>query len=228
MKAPTEQSSSCTSDYSVLIDQRQSEPRQPMRNDSKMKQQRTLGQTIDQQSSTDRINMKRNYSLKSETIYHYVIKTFAGAELPKLTCSHRQAQRDGILKLIAKAKPGLLVGIISGLLLFQNAVQSFPFQNNTASVQHWFNTRKYSNDPTLKVRVRNIYDCEMSRNRTPETEWTIIESLQCKGYADYIDGEHPSGTTCKVHLIYNRSQNGSIDARIIPWNKFCFRSLDWI
>jgi hypothetical protein len=172
--------------------------------------------------------MKRNYFPKSEAIHPYIKKTFASAESLGFTCLHFRELRDGNLRLISKTKPGLLLTLISGLLVFQGTAQSFPFQNNTASVEYWFNTRKYSNDPTLKVRVRNIYDCEMRRNRTPEYEWTSIEFLACSGYADYIDGEHPYGTTCKVRLLYDRQQNGKINASIRPQNQFCFRSLEWI
>lgn len=152
----------------------------------------------------------------------------AGAGSPRHVVTHCQESTSRANKSAKKANLGLLVGLALGALSIQGTSQAFPFQNNTASVAHWFNTRKYSNDPTLRVRVRNLYDCSMKINENARSYYMPAERLFCNAYADYVDGEYPSGTTCKVSLEYYISSKGDRYASITPHNQFCFRRLDWI
>ena len=115
---------------------------------------------------------------------------------------------------------------------------SFPFQPNTDSIAYWFNTRRYSNDPTFRFRAYNLYDCKMNGNG-----WK--EDATCNAYGTFADGTNPSGNTCKVTLSYQNftvdriwfpegiggpdrsTYRAKVTARVSTENSYCHSSLEW-
>ena len=122
------------------------------------------------------------------------------------------------------------VGIIFlpfALLLIPQSAYSFPFKQTPSSMASWLNTLRFSQDPTFRVRIHDLYSCERREFRGPSPimgGYSDQGYINCRAYADISDGQY-SGTTCpsQVRIEYNLSTVPT-GASIKMDNEYCYKT----